>query len=389
MVRAVVSVDISNQLKTVKPGGPQQVTDLGGTFVSVVRFHKNDWLISFLHVEILNFQKKRRRHMLNAILIVLAIISGIAGLGWFVEKGLTVFRGMSQRGISSATAVNEIEYSIQSTYDRKKIRETITSTISPSANLILGDAGWCDLYGDSNKKEFWAQYEVNNVGFVDVFTLRHTKPENLYHLLLVEGGIEWIGCVMFGSRNYFGYAVKSGSGGYLSLYLYSYDGIGKLKCAYKAENLFQGWNWKMNGRLFLRGDNGRFEVTRTLGVFRLKRYRARLTYEGGSGSHVLACRSIIGQLSFTYDDKPIQFRMKDGSFETISPIELSLGEQVLVDDNIGSRHLKNVRFLLDDEGLEFADGFFWGVKPKAVGLTSITANWNYARWYHINILVRE
>ncbi|MCX6786892.1 MAG: hypothetical protein NTU85_03725, partial [Candidatus Kaiserbacteria bacterium] len=98
--------------------------------------------------------------------------------------------------------------------------------------------------------DFYAIYNNGRTTILDVFTTRPGQPENLYHE--VYGGYEMNAFhATISNKTFFISTNRGGSGGHLSVLVYDYDGIGKMRLVHEIKDVFQGWLSVAENRIFL------------------------------------------------------------------------------------------------------------------------------------------
>ena len=212
-----------------------------------------------------------------SITIKAAIIGSIIA-GIFVVLGVLLTYKLQTPTANSSPETN----------DREKAKRIILNYFGYDRDKIeIEKIIWFDFVSKGSNLEFYAVYRNDWRDFVDVFTLRQGFPENLYHRLGNGEGLD-ANHVTINNKTYFIATSNAGSGSYLTVTLYEYDGIGKPKIAYEDDALFQGKLFVFNNHVYLGGNNQRYELQYGKNSFKRVKYRQRLLYEYGSGSHILA-----------------------------------------------------------------------------------------------------
>lgn len=251
------------------------------------------------------------------------------------------------------------------------------------------NAVWCDLLATGQKKDFYATYSYAHTHYLTVFTTRSQTPENLFHRHSKGGYDLHPAHVAINNVTYFLYSTTVGSGGYLDLYVFQYDGVGKLEMIHKEESLFQGHLWVINDRIFLCGGNHRYELALTSDGFTLTPYTERVAYIEGSANHVLAYHIENGDFSISYDGTPIQFSKSDDHYVSKDPIILAVDEQIIEDDNMVGTSPQAIRLLSRAGEFECKPSFFSILVPRGIGPKELSVSYNYETWYHIEVLVKD
>jgi len=251
------------------------------------------------------------------------------------------------------------------------------------------NAVWCDLLSSGQEKEFYATYNYGYTDYLTVFTTRSEMPENLFHRHSKGGYALHAAHVAINDGRYFLYSTKVGSGGYLDLYVFQYDGVGKLEMIHKEESLFQGRVWVIDDRIFLDGGNHRYELALNSDGFGLIPYNERVAYIEGSANHVLAYHIEDSNFYISYDGIPIQFRKDEDHYVSKEPIVLAVDEQIIEDDNIIGADPQQIRLLSTAGEFECKPGFFSTLVPRGVGPKQLSLSFNYETWYRIKVLVKD
>jgi len=321
----------------------------------------------------------------------------------------------------------------------------------PDEEIVDPNVVWFDLLGTGSSQEFYGKYRRGFTEYIVVFSVRKDESENLY-FATSKGG-----CLLRGShvavdgKTYFLCTSNAGSGGYLDISVFDYDGIGKLHLIHKEEGIFQGHMYVVDNRIYVAGNNKRYELKLSSGEFRLVQYAERLTAEVGSGCHVLSYHIKSDKLVIKYDGNVIEFRKRvdsdipqgltvsasdvpiastqthryapppgdaadkqprtdidmarimeiggdvlarmdqllghDGFYVSQNPIILQSDEQILVDDNIAVGEPQQIRLLRQAGDWIFREGFFTAYIPKSKGIKELSICHNYGDWYRITIHV--
>lgn len=256
-------------------------------------------------------------------------------------------------------------------------------------NVNFHNIVWFDFASKGSNLEFYAVYDNGLVDIVDVFTIRQSFPENLYHSL-GQGANLGAYHVTINNRAYFIATSTAGSGSYMIISIYEYDGVGKPNIVHKESDLFQGEIFVIDNSIYLVGNNQRYELKYYKGKFKKVKYRQRLVYDLGSGSHILKYDIKNGKFQIMYDDSQIKFtKISKGQYSSERPISIGFNEQILVDDNLTDSLPSQVRLLTTGEQLSFYPGFFMTLKPNIKGKSSIAISYNYEIWYNIEIAVTD
>lgn len=318
---------------------------------------------------------------MDYILTIATILGGLSAIWYFLEK----FKPKKSTLVQVTGPING-EPTNEANSDQviqKMIEEyhhiSITEIHPPG---IV----WFDLASSGRNTEFSVLYSTNQNQILDVFTTRQSGFENLYHRIRL--GEELLPAyIAINSQPYFIDASRSGSGGYLDLSLCTYDGIGKLSQVYNVGPLFQGHFWITGSRLFIAGDNKRFELRKEDGSFTLVPYDKKLESQPTLGTHVLSINLSGDQLIIRYDGSPIPFERHESSFRSTLPIRSGLEEVIVVDDNLVEYAPQAIRILVDSTGFNFHHHFFYSLQPTRRGNSHIQVSHNYGDWYFIDVAV--
>lgn len=249
---------------------------------------------------------------------------------------------------------------------------------------------FCDLFGDGQKKEFYVVFSNAYTDNVAVFTLRNNTYENIFYRKN-KGGESLDGYhITNNKKTIFIFTSNIGSGNFLDVNIYEYDGIGKLRLVHNEREIFGGQVYIANNRIYITGNNHRYELKRIDKDFKLIRYKERITHENGSGTHVLSYASKNKKLLIMFDGKPIEFNAsKENDYqESKSQITINDDEQIIIDDNIFDQPPQRIRLLTEGEVFSYSHGFFYTLKPKSKGKAYLHISHNYDIWYDIDVIVK-
>jgi hypothetical protein len=276
----------------------------------------------------------------------------------------------------------------------KRMAREIIERYWGRANVKMDEAKivWADLCRKGEFKEFYAYYIItsgeDDVPAVDVFTVRNGKPENLLHRVAAgfSEGLEATHANL-GGRNFFICSTCAGSGGFLDLDIYAYNGSGKLSLVHQEKNLFKGSFFIADGALCLYGGNQRFVLTYSGKKFVKRPYTKRLSVGDTPGTHVLRVEMNKDKPLFYFDNSPISFlKENEERYRSVSPLPLEMSGQILIDDSLPSP--QEIRFLSGGPEFSFIRGFFYGLKPERTGSARVLVSHNYGDWYQIDFVVK-
>ena len=245
---------------------------------------------------------------------------------------------------------------------------------------------WFDFASSGNLCEFYAKYSYQGKSVVDVFTTGHGDVENLLHR---TGLSEELGAghVQIDGKTFFLCSGKVGSGGYLTLQVYDYDGIGKPRLRYESEDFFYGGWWTRDNRIFLTSSSRKFELQYKDGSFYLVRYAGRLS-RPAYGSHVLSFDVKHGLLIMSFDGEPMTFaKNSEGRLLSAKPLWIRPDAQIFIDDNFAEED-RQVRVMVGDE-FRWHRGFFDSLTPTKTGVAEITVSDSYETWYGVRCEISE
>lgn len=249
-----------------------------------------------------------------------------------------------------------------------------------------GGIEWFDFASTGERTEFYALYRQGDRQFLDVFTTKR-GPELLYHARADTLGHLGADLVRTESSIVLVSSSKHGSGGYLDVELYTYDGIGKPKLVYEERNLFQGRLFLADNKIYLGGSGQRFEVRYDEGEFRRFPYAARPLFGRSTSIHVLSIDVTDDRLSVRYDGFPLPFveDPRTNTMVTTSLLDISPDEQIVIDD--AGPPGSAIRVLVEGEHLGFDSAFFVSIKPESLGDSYISISHGYRKWYRLNVKI--
>ena len=290
--------------------------------------------------------------------------------------------------------VNENNININKEISKKKTeapeeraKDIVTSYFNLN-NIDIHKVIW-NNFSSSGAEGFYIYYNNLERGFIDVFTVHLDKIENIFHeFVYPDEVVKEIAHINIEDKSYFIYATQAGSGGYLSIYIYKYDGIGKLILVYKEEGLFSGDLSIKNNTVYFHDSTKKYYLKYNNGNFERKIYTQRLSYEFGSSSHVLSLYfNNDDTLRVNYDKREVFFK-KDNEKEMTSKetFAIEIDEQVFIDNNIIDAPSQAIR-LFADGCWNFQEGFFPTLTPIRKGKGYISINYNYKMWYQINFII--
>jgi hypothetical protein len=287
----------------------------------------------------------------------------------------------ARNGPSKPTSRNELQ---------KPTREAAVSAIKQFYGYCefpsdKADIGWIDFAGSGRPLEFYVSYEMEYSRLVDVFTIRNGDPEIILRRLGCSEELK-AGYITVDGKGYFLISAKTGSGGYLTLEIYEYDGIGKAVLSQEFQDLFYGDMFVSDNRAFVTSSSQKFEVKHESGRFVLVRYLQRLA-PPSYGTQVLRLDVKGSALAISFDGKQLTFTKEDeDQYVCTRPVGVLLEGEVFIDDNFGDDG-RQVRIMSHGDEFTWHRGFFDSMKPKKAGEATITISDSYEDWYHIRCLV--
>ncbi len=318
---------------------------------------------------------------MDYILAIATILGGLSAAWYFWDKFKSRKNATMQEPVTVSTQQPEITGEDSSV--RRMIEEYHHLTIHEvkSPGII-----WFDLASTGRDTEFAVLYSTESHEILDVFTTRQSGFENLFHRVRIDEELMPAFIVMDG-HPYFICASRAGSGGFLDLELYTYDGIGKLSQVYHVGQLFQGDFWITDSRLFIAGGNQRFELRKEDGSFILVPYDKNLALQLSTGTHVLSIVPLGDHLVINYDGGQISFASEELSYRSTVPIKVQLEELIVVDDNLVETGPQSIRVLVDGTTFNFHRHFFYSIQPTRRGFSHIQISHNYGDWYFIDVAI--
>lgn len=277
------------------------------------------------------------------------------------------------------------------TASEKELRKIICSYIG-SSNIDVVPPGiiQTSFNPNGNKRDFYAQIISGENKYIVAFASKPAGYENVYFNKLKHGFFWEVKHITLNSRSYLVCYSVTGSGHYLDLSIYAYDGIGKLKEVFNKGELFQGNIYIADNAIHINGNGHKYKVVFKNNKFNLEEYKEKLKPAPDSGTHVLSYKPQGTLLKVMYDGKEVKFRKTgEKGYDSKETFEIKLDEQIIDDDNIVGYPPQYIRLLIQDELFDFIDGFFTTIKPVKVGETSINLSHDYEEWYHIKFKITK
>lgn len=257
--------------------------------------------------------------------------------------------------------------------------KSIVKAYVGKSNLDFKKIVWFDFSSSGANKEFSVSYNMGNSKVLDVFSIRGEKPENIFHQVSNDLGEEInLDYIKNDGKYYLVSWSTGGSGHYLSMQIYSYDGGGQATRTYSLLPDFPGGGLfiKDHKDVFLKGGAKRYKLEHLDGKFQLVRYNEN--QEPPSGSHVLKVRKKEDEIIVYFDNKRLELVPNSKIFSTIT---IRVGDKIIIDDAGGednaSQYMR-MHFGYDpkDPNIQIANELFITLLTKKVGQTSVTLDLN-------------
>lgn len=237
----------------------------------------------------------------------------------------------------------------------------------------IDNLNWFDFSGNGTNKEFYIKYYYNGKQYYDIFTLQGNIAENIFHRVIeyCSESSDFIPLTIQG-KSFLIFSTTAGSGNYLDLEIYQYDGIGKAKCVHSEYGFYEGELLTKNNKILISGNCQKYELKYDGNEFKLVKYNERLQPE--EGSHVLTVNVTNDDVKVLYDNEPLEFPDKvknGGDRDFCTDITLKMGELIYVDefntdDSSGPRI-----FLPNNDIVKLDAGFYTTIEPLKPGKTEI------------------
>jgi len=349
-------------------------TDNRSTFVQSIKlFFKFDKNI---------FTKKN----LEIVLIIFSLLGGIPTLWFFWDK---IFPPASSNS----------NFVITNNYTNPTLKDTLVEQATKIVldyfdfdSITILDPGVvrAALFDPNKLTEFYLCYRLNDIeSFLDVFTIKHGSPENIFHKSFRAVDI-LPGHFMFENRPYFVYGLAQGSGGFLDINIYEYDGLSKLKVVYDKLDAFFGGSFTANENgLFVSGGNSKYVLVKSNGKFHFKKTKHKLTYEIGSATHILSYDVINDSLNIFIDGEKINFYQENSdSFTSVKEFNFKYFEQIIEDNNLPSgAEGHSIRILVSSDEFKFHRAFYLTLVPLVKGSVIIHISYEYNLNYYLRIKI--
>ncbi len=238
--------------------------------------------------------------------------------------------------------------------------------------------------------DFYAKVTTGNNNYIVAFSKKTNGYENIYFNKLKRGHFWEVTHITLDKITYLVCYSVTGTGHYMTIHIYSYDGIGKMKEVFTESDLFGGDLYIRDNTVYLNGNGHKFKLIKKNGTFALTQYKEKLHPVQDSGNHVLSYVPQGKHLKIMFDGKYLNFAKKgESSYDSKELVEIKLDEKIIDDDNIVGYPDQYIRLLVQDEMFEFDKGFFTTLIPTKTGETSINISNDYREWYHVRIKVNR
>lgn len=243
---------------------------------------------------------------------------------------------------------------------------------------------------ESNQAAIYAKVKSGGNEYILAFANKQHGYENIYFNKLEAGYFWQVKHVAIDKRLYLVCYYVTGSGAFLRLFIYSYDGIGKMKEVFNTGEFFGGEVYVEDNKIYISGNDHKYKIAVHNGTFSLNEYKEKVKLPSDSGSHILSYIPQGKSLKVLFDGKEVKFQKKiEKTYDSEETIEIKLDEQIIYDDNIVGYPPHYLRILIDYRMFDFKKGFFTTVKPIKTGVTSINLSANYREWYYIKFKITE
>ena len=259
---------------------------------------------------------------------------------------------------------------------------------TPGIHLDAKDVAWCDLTNTGRDGEFHAKYELGFTDYAVVFTTRNGTPECLLNENSKGACALGLAHVTIVGKTYLLLTSTSGSGHFMTISIYDYDGIGKLRRVHTEEDISGGHIYVVNNRIWVSGRGQRYELRLGPDGFSLVKYTDRLPFRISSGSHVLSAHLAGSQFTLRFDGDPIEFAQSGDAHRTKADIILPMDEEIVFDDNMGDNGGGDIRLLIGTNDWDYHDGFFDSYTPTSPGRKELSISYD-GEWYHLGVCVAK
>lgn len=244
----------------------------------------------------------------------------------------------------------------------------------------------CDLSNVGNQNEIIVHSHNGQNEFIDVFSLKNLEPENIFHCKSEIDEEVNTYVHSFFDHNHFIYTVRSGSGGFLHVFIYSYDNISKLELCFQRKDLYHGSIFFIPNKILLSGDSTKYELIKDNSEFRLIHYHKKLLDSIGDDSFLLSFSPVDSKFDIILNNKPIRFRNDNGKYVAIDNYSIGLDDQIIVDDNFTNNESAAFKLLVNGLHFSFNQGYYYLIKPIKTGVADISIQFKH-EWYIITFII--
>jgi hypothetical protein len=317
----------------------------------------------------------------------------LAGLVLFAAKG--VVESIGQLVSASRSIYGFFRPSPEAVPPEERILSDTKLSIArylgrDASSIKLNSARWTDLVGDGKCSEFLCDFEADEIRHTELYSMRSGNPHRLFSAV---GYSQEAAVVCLGNMPHFLIWRTEGSGGYLTLNAFRWDGIGPLQRLPtpiddgSSDAMFSGSLYFASDRVFLDGPSMKEEVISDGTKLTLVPYTVRPNPgDYGDNCHILRFDIRDDALEFKFDGAIIELeRTGQDQYASKHTIEISMGESVLLDDNLGEP--RAIRVLASGTDIEWRSGIFSVALFKKTGSTELIVNDSYGPWYELKFSV--
>lgn len=308
---------------------------------------------------------------MEIILGIFTVLGGISALWFFNDKLFS--RKEENTQDMELSKVNE-------TLERETIVGIIENYYGTKFSLL--DYSYCDISNSGNKNEIVIKSSNDQNVFIDVFSNKHENYENIFHYKAEPDEIVDAYIHTFNNKNFFIYSTQAGSGGFLDIFIYSYDNISKLGLRFKKIGLYQGAIFFIPDKVLLSGNNKKYELILKDSNFKMIPYKKKLLGSISDSSHILSFEKVGKILRVSLNGKQLKFTKENDNYISSSKINIRLNDQIYIDDNFIENNSNSFKLLVNGSYFTFNDGLFYTIKPIRKGVGSVSAQLNFS-WYNI------
>lgn len=273
---------------------------------------------------------------------------------------------------------------------QERARHVVAEYLSLSVEqVVIEDFQWMDLMGKGEPLDLYAQYTIGSDYYTGVYSVRARTPQLLYQGTIGQD----TRVVEIEGRPHLVVWSNSGSGGWLDLAIYSWDGAGPLHKRYSLgsedgdPSIVSGQPWFVDGRIYIDGGGSKYIVAQAGNGFELRPYTADVRYpDYGESCHVLRIRRTGSKLALTFDEERLVTEDAGPEQYVVTPaLRLGSKESILIDDNMSEPSA--LRLLVTAGDFEWKAGLYSLLSPRTIGETRISINDAYGDWYSVPIII--